>query len=62
MIHANDTHVLIDALGTAVMSGTLETIEFELAALLEQGIWDVEIRTIGGEEYWDWTMIDWGDD
>lgn len=61
MMHANDTHVLVDATGTAVMSGSLEQMEREALALLLDGIRNISIRTIDGTEHWDWKMMDWGD-
>lgn len=61
MIHANDTHVLVDASGTAVMSGTLAEIEREAAALVGEGVRDISIRTIDDVGVWDWTQVDWGD-
>ena len=62
MIHANDTHVLVDGTGTAVMSGTLEEMEREALALIDEGVQNISIRTINDMGHWDWTMIDWGDD
>ncbi len=59
MIHANDTHVLIDATGTAILSGTQEQIELEALALIAEGIENVSIRTIDDMPVWNWTMIDW---
>ena len=61
MTHADDTHVLVDATGTAVMSGSLELIEREALALMNEGVTDISIRTIDDMGYWDWTMVDWGD-
>jgi len=61
MIHANDTHVLVDGTGTAVLSGPLEFIEREAIALMETGIRDISIRTIDDAGHWDWTNVDWGD-
>lgn len=60
MTHANDTHVLVDASGTAVMSGSLEQIEREALALILEGVRNISIRTIDDAGHWDWTMIDWG--
>ena len=62
MRHAQDTHVLVDGTGTAVMSGSLEYIEREAAALIDAGVRDISIRTIDDAGHWDWTMVDWGDD
>lgn len=61
MMNANDTHVLVDATGVAVMSGSLEQMEREVLALMLEGVRDISIRTIDGAEYWDWKMMDWGD-
>lgn len=61
MIHANDTHVLVDASGTAVMSGTLAEMEWEALALISEGVRDISIRTIDDRGHWDWSVVDWGD-
>ncbi len=61
MMHANDTHVLIDASGTAILSGTQEQVELEALALASEGVSCFSIRTIDDIQHWDWTSVDWGD-
>ncbi len=61
MMHANDTHVLIDASGTAILSGTQEQVELEALALTAEGVSCFSIRTIDDIQHWDWTSVDWGD-
>ena len=61
MIHANDTHVLVDGTGTAVLSGSLEYIEREALALALAGVEHISVRAIDGLGNWDWTEQDWGD-
>lgn len=61
MIHANDTHVLIDEHGVAVLSGTKAQMEDELKALKALGHERIDIRPIDGHENWAWEMVDWGD-
>lgn len=59
--HHNDTHVLIDEQGIAVVSGTLEDVEEQALWLLAQGFEKWEVRVIDATPVWNWETVDWGD-
>ena len=61
MIHANDTHVLIDEHGVAVLSGSERHMEEELKALKALGHEKIAMRPIDEKGNWAWEMVDWGD-
>jgi hypothetical protein len=61
MIHANDTHVLIDEQGVAVLSGSEAEMREYADEMLRLGHTQHCIRTIDEHAYWDWSFVDWGD-
>lgn len=61
MIHAHDTHVLIDETGTAVLSGSEPEMRAAEAELFALGHDRIAVRRIDEPGNWDWTAKDWGD-
>jgi hypothetical protein len=60
MVHPQDTHVIVDQSGTAVMSGSEELMREYAASARAMGC-ECELRTIDDPGSWDWTQQDWGD-
>jgi len=54
------THQLIDETGIAVLSGSQEAMEAELAALIELGYTSCHIEPIAALG-WHWESMGWGD-
>lgn len=59
--HHNDTHVLIDEQGVAVVSGSLQDVEEQALWLLSHGYEKWEVREIEAAPTWAWETVDWGD-